>query len=76
MKKKITSYIANKYTNEDDAMIIMDLKIDNFLAFKNFHMNMAYPKKIVNSYIPNEHLKDRSNFRYKKVNILMGSNAT
>ena len=50
MKKKITSYIANKYTNEDDAMIIMDLKIDNFLAFKNFHMNMAYPKKIVNSY--------------------------
>lgn len=76
MKKKITSKNTNKYTNEDNAMIIMDLKIDNFLAFKEFHMNMAYPKKIVNSYIPCEFLKDRKNFRYKKVNILMGGNAT
>lgn len=76
MKTKISSANANKYTGEDDIMIIMDLKIDNFCAFKEFHMNMAYPKKIVNSYIPNEHLKDRANFRYKKVNILMGGNAT
>ena len=57
-------------------MIIMDIQIDNFYAFKNFHMNMSYPKKIVNSYIKNEYLHDRPNFRYKKVNILMGSNAT
>ena len=70
MEKKITSYIANKYTNEDDAMIIMDLKIDNFLAFKNFHMNMSYPKKIVDSTIEQEYLVDRPNFRYKKVNII------
>lgn len=76
MKKKISSKNTNKYTKEDNAMIIMDLKIDNFCAFREFHMSMAYPKKIVNSYIPNEHLKDRDNFRYKKVNILMGGNAT
>lgn len=57
-------------------MIVMDVKIDNFFAFQNFHMNMSYPKKIVNSYIQNEFLKDRPNFRYKKVNILMGANAT
>lgn len=57
-------------------MIIMDLKIDNFFAFRNFHMNMSYPKKIVNSYIEDEFLSGRSNFRYKKVNILMGANAT
>ena len=48
MKKKITSKKMNKYQKEDNAMIIMDLKIDNFCAFKDFHMNMAYPKKIVN----------------------------
>lgn len=59
-----------------DAMIIMDIKADNFFAFKNFHMNMSYPKKIVRSTINGEFLKDRKNFRYKKVNILMGSNAT
>ena len=56
-------------------MIIMDLKINNFFAFKNFHINMSYPKKIVDSYIEGEFLKDRENFRYKKVNVLMGGNA-
>ena len=57
-------------------MIIMDLKVDNFYAFKNFHMNMSYPKKIVDSYIDGEFLEERENFRYKKVNIIMGANAT
>lgn len=57
-------------------MVVMDLKIDNFCMFDNFHVNMSYPKKIVNSAIENEYLGDFENFRYKKVNILMGSNAT
>ena len=30
-------------------MIVMDIRADNLYAFKNFHMNMSYPKKIVNS---------------------------
>ena len=57
-------------------MVVMDLKLDNLCAFRNFHVNFSYPKKIVNSYIENEHLERMSNFRYKKVNIIMGSNAT
>lgn len=57
-------------------MIIMDLKIDNLYAFKDFHINFSYPKKIVDSYIENEHLTGFPNFRYKKVNILMGANAS
>lgn len=57
-------------------MIVMDLKLDNFCAFKGFHVNFSYPKKIVNSSIADEYLKDRPNFRYKRVNILMGANAT
>ena len=28
------------------AMIIMDIKVDNIYAFKDFHINMSYPKKI------------------------------
>lgn len=72
----ISSQNPKKKTKEDKTMIIMDLKIDNFFAFKNFHMNMSYPKKIVDSYIEGEYLEERSNFRYKKVNILMGANAT
>lgn len=57
-------------------MIIMDIKVDNLYALKNFHMNMSYPKKIVDSTIPGEYLKEKPNFRYKKVNIIMGGNAT
>lgn len=57
-------------------MIIMDIYLDHFYAFKNFHMNLSYPKKIVNSYIEGEYLEERPNFRYKKAVILMGANAT
>lgn len=61
---------------EEKHMIVMDMKINNFFALNNFHLNMSYPKKIVGSYVKDEYLKDRPNFRYKKVNILMGANAT
>jgi len=57
-------------------MIIMNLKVNNLLAFKDFEVDFSYPKKIVDSCIENEHLKDHSNFRYKKVNIVMGANAS
>lgn len=57
-------------------MIIMDIKVDNLYAFQNFHMNMSYPKRIVNSTVAGEYLDGYPNFRYKKVNIIMGGNAT
>lgn len=65
----ITSEKPNICSRRDKTMIVMDLVIDNFFAFKNFHMNMSYPKKILNSGIEGEFLKGRENFRYKKVNI-------
>ena len=68
--------ICENKIKEVHKMIVMDIKIDNFFAFKNFHMNMSYPKKIVDSYIEEEFLRNRPNFRYKKVNIIMGANAT
>lgn len=74
IKLMITS--ENAKIAEDKIMIIMDLQVDNFMAFRNFHINMSYPKKIVDSFIDNEFLSGRENFRYKKVNILMGGNAT
>lgn len=59
-----------------DTMVILDVRMDNLYAFKNFHMNLTYPKKIVGSSIEEEHLTDRPNFRYKKVNVIMGANAS
>ena len=57
-------------------MVILNVYLDNFYAFKDFQMNLTYPKKIVDSYIQNEHLKEHPNFRYKKINIVMGANAS
>ena len=57
-------------------MVVLDVCLDNFYAFKNFHMKLTYPKKIIGSSIKEEHLEGRPNFRYKKVNIIMGSNAS
>lgn len=57
-------------------MIVMNLELDNLLGFDDFTINFSYPKKIVHSSIPNEFLLTKPNFRYKKVNILMGANAS
>lgn len=70
---KKSEKINNK---KDEIMIIMDIQIDNMHGFKKFHMNMSYPKRIVDSAIDGEFLEERPNFRYKKLNIIMGSNAT
>ena len=68
-------FIKHEQINKGErAMIIMDIKVDNFYAFKNFHMNMSYPKKIVDSTIEEEFLEERPNFRYKKVNIIIAEN--
>ena len=57
-------------------MVVLNVSLDNFYAFKNFNMNFTYPKKIVGSCIKEEHLQNHPNFRYKKVNIIMGANAS
>lgn len=62
--------------NEDKIMIIMDIKVNNLYLLNDFHMNMSYPKKIKNSTINAEYLKNRPNFKYKKLNIIMGANAS
>lgn len=57
-------------------MVLLDIKLDNFLLFNDFSMNLSYAKKPVQSSIENEHLAGRPNFRYKKAIIMMGANAT
>lgn len=57
-------------------MVLLDIKLSNLLLFDDFSMNLAYAKKPVNSSIEEEHLADRPNFRYKKLIVLMGANAT
>ncbi len=56
-------------------MILLYLKLDNYMAFNDFEMSMTYPKKIVGNQMT-ECLKDHPNFRYRKLNILMGANAS
>lgn len=57
-------------------MILMHLCVDNFYSFNKFEANFSYPRKIANSSIASEHIVGFPNFRYKKVNIIMGANST
>jgi hypothetical protein len=57
-------------------MIVLGLTLNNIYGFEDFNINFTYPKKIVNSFIEEEHLDGRERFRYKKAVILMGANAT
>ena len=57
-------------------MILAYIYLDNVYGFKDFSNSFVYPKKIVNNPLGDEFLKDYPNFRYKKVNIIFGSNAT
>ncbi|PCH85724.1 MAG: AAA family ATPase, partial [Piscirickettsiaceae bacterium] len=57
-------------------MIFLKLKIDNFYMFKDTEIDFTYPKKINNSTLEGEFLKDFPNIKYKKVCIFMGANAS
>lgn len=63
-------------SNGRNIVIVLNIRLDNFYAFRNFEMKLTYPKKIVGSNIEEEYLVGFPNFRYKKVNILMGANAS
>lgn len=57
-------------------MVILNLKLDNIYSFNDFEINFTYKKKIVGNPLGEENLIGFPNFRYKKVNIITGSNAT
>ena len=57
-------------------MVILNLKMDNILLFDKFDINFSYPIKLRNTIIENENLKYVPSFRYKKVNIFVGANAS
>ena len=57
-------------------MPILYLKLDNILAFNNFEINLSYPVKLRKTLVRDENLAKKTTFRYKKLNIFVGSNAT
>lgn len=57
-------------------MIVMHVKLNHIYGFDDFEMSFTYPRKLSVSLIGEEALAGRERFRYKKVVILMGTNAT
>lgn len=74
--KYIITLVPRYRTNGGITMAILNVKADNLLIFNNFEMNLTYPKKLVNSGLDNEVLEGHPKFRYNKVVVLMGANAT
>lgn len=57
-------------------MPILYLKMNNILAFKDFEVSFSYPIKLRKTLINDENLYLHPTFRYKKLNIFVGSNAS
>ncbi len=57
-------------------MIVMSIKLNHIYGFDDFQIDFTYPRKLSVSLLGEEALAGRERFRYKKVVILMGSNAT
>ena len=57
-------------------MAVLKIRLDNILCFNGFEANFSYPKKLVDSPLDYEYLENYPKMRYKKVNIIIGSNAS
>lgn len=57
-------------------MVLLKVELDNLYAFEDFSLQLSYPRKIKDSLIEEEHIAGFPNFRYSKVNIVMGANAS
>ncbi|OSI06740.1 Predicted ATP-binding protein involved in virulence [Neisseria animaloris] len=57
-------------------MIITKLKINNLYSFNDVEIDFTYPKKNPKSNIESEYLEERPKFNFKRVCILMGTNAS
>ena len=57
-------------------MAVLKVEFDNFLCFDNFSADFSYPKKLVDSNLDGEYLAEFPNIRFRKVNIIVGSNAS
>lgn len=57
-------------------MILLSMSLNHVYGFDDFHISFTYPRKLSVSLIGEETLEGRENFRFKKVVVLMGTNAT
>lgn len=57
-------------------MIIMSVKLNNFYSFKNFEICFSYPRKLKKSTIEYEYLENNPTFKFKRLNIIMGTNSS
>lgn len=57
-------------------MALLRLDLDNVLCFHGFSTDFSYPKKLVNSSLEGEFFARFPKIRYRKVNIIVGSNAS
>lgn len=57
-------------------MILLNIKIDNICMFRNFNADFTIDRLQGNSIVGSERLKNAPKIKYKKLNIIMGGNAT
>lgn len=58
------------------SMIITRLYVDNLYGFQDFELDLTYPRKHSQPLLDFEYLEDVPAFKFKRVCILMGTNAS
>ena len=57
-------------------MVFLTLRIKNLYCFKDTKIDLTYPKSSSNTILNNEPLEGFPEIRFKRVNVLMGANAS
>lgn len=70
------NYTYRLLPKSGNKMIITKVAIHNLFNFDHAELDLTIPKKVVNSTIPFEYLEGREAFRYRRVCILSGANAS
>lgn len=70
------NYTYRLLPKSGNNMIITKVTIHNLFNFDHAELDLTIPKKVVNSTIPFEYLEGRESFRYRRVCILSGANAS
>lgn len=57
-------------------MIVLKMEIDNLYMFRDFKIDFTYPREIKKTILQSERVQHAPKIRYKKLNIMMGGNAS
>ena len=74
--RKIFVKVSNTSKYRQITVIFTFVNLKNLYSFDNIHVDLSYDRKLKDNPIENEFLIERPNFKFKKVCVISGANAS